>query len=189
MISTLNDIKKGLVVTINNEPYIVLEAKFLRMQQRKPVMQTKMRNLINGKVLENNFKPGDRVEEADIIRKKVNYLYMDNQEYNFMDNETYEQFAISQETIGEQSQYLKEGQEVDAVYFNNQPISIQLPTKLNLKVTQTEPAVRGDTAQGKVTKPATVETGAVVNVPIFVKEGDTIRINTETGEYVERVNE
>lgn len=188
MISTLNDIKKGLVVTINNEPYLVLEAKFLRMQQRKPVMQTKLKNLINGKVLENNFKPGDRIEEADIAKKKVNYLYHDQSGYHFMDNENYEQFFVPVETIGEPAQFLKEGVAVEAVYFNNQPISIQLPPKIDLKVTSAAPGVRGDTAQGKATKPITLETGLTINAPLFVKEGDTIRLNTETGEYVERVS-
>ncbi len=185
---TLNDIKKGLVVTINGEPYLVLEAKFLRMQQRKPVMQTKLKNLITGKVLENNFKPGDRIAEADIGKRKVNYLYRDSQGYHFMDNESYEQFSITAETISGQGQFLKEGLTVDAVYFNNQPISIQLPPKVELKVASAPPGVRGDTAQGKATKTITLETGTTINAPLFVKEGDIIRLNTETGEYVERVS-
>ncbi len=186
---TLNDIKKGLVITINSEPYLVLEAKFLRMQQRKPVMQTKMKNLISGKVLENNFKPGDRIAEADIAKKKVNYLYKDPQNYYFMDNESYEQFAVTTETIGDQSRFLKEGLTVDAVYFNDRPIAIQLPPKVELKVASAPPGVRGDTAQGKATKTVTLETGAAINTPLFVKEGDIIRINTETGEYAERANQ
>ncbi|MFH1225749.1 MAG: elongation factor P [bacterium] len=185
---TLNDIKKGLVIAINDEPYLVLEARFLRMQQRKPVMQTKMKNLITGKVLENNFKPGDRIAEADIAKKKVNYLYKDIRGYYFMDNESYEQFAVTAEIIGGQSQFLKEGLTVDAVYFNSQPISIQLPPKVELKVTSAPPGSRGDTAQGKATKPIILETGVTINAPLFIKESDIIRINTETGEYVERVN-
>ncbi len=188
MISTLNDIKKGLALNINDEPYLVLEAKFLRMQQRKPVMQTKLRNLITGKVLENSFKPGDRVEEADLLRKKVNYLYNDNQGYHFMDNESYEQFFLSAGQLGEITKFFKEGMEVEALYFNGQPISVALPPKIDLKVVSAEPGIRGDTAQGKVTKPAILETGTRINVPIFVKEGDMIRLNTETGEYVERAN-
>lgn len=188
MISTLNDIKKGLVLNLDGEPYLVMETKFLRMQQRKPVMQTKMKNLISQKTMEYSFKSGERVAEADIARKKVNYLYHDQQGYHFMDNETYEQFFIPADTLGDQTKFLKENVEVDAVYFNEQPISVALPPKIDLKVVSAEPGVRGDTAQGKVTKPATLETGATINVPIFVKEGDTVRINTETGEYVERVS-
>lgn len=188
MLSALNDIKKGLVLDIGGEPYLVQEAKFLRMQQRKPVMQTKLKSLTSGKVLENNFKPGDRLTEADIVKKKVNYLYADANGFYFMDNETYEQFSLDAETVGEQSRYLKEGQSVEAIYFNGQAIAAQLPPKIDLKVLSAPPGVRGDTAQGKVTKPATLETGASVNVPIFVKEGDIVRVNIETGEYVERVN-
>src|SRR3990167_5505694 len=108
-ISTLNDIKIGLVVNYLNEPYIVLEARFVRMQQRKPVMQTKMRHLITGKILEYSFKPGDRVETADIGRKKINFLYRAGAEYAFMDNETFEQISFTAEQLGEQANYLKDG--------------------------------------------------------------------------------
>lgn len=186
-ISTLNDIKIGLVVNYSNEPYIVLEARFVRMQQRKPVMQTKMRHLVTGKVLEISFKPGDRLEIADMARTKVNFLYRDNEQLHFMDNNTFEQFSLPLVILGDKIGFLKEGQEVDVLYYNNKPINIELPKKVDLKVTSTVPGVKGDTAQGSVMKSATLETGAAVQVPLFVKEGDIIRINTERGEYVERV--
>ncbi|OGY46823.1 MAG: elongation factor P [Candidatus Buchananbacteria bacterium RIFCSPHIGHO2_02_FULL_38_8] len=186
-LGTLNDIKQGLAVIYNGEPYKVMQAKFVRMQQRKPVMQTKMKNLINGKVLEYNFKPGDKVETADITRKSVNFLYAAGNEYAFMDNENYEQFSFSKEKLGEQVKFLKDGCAVTLISFNDQPINIELPVKMELKVVSTPEGARGDTAQGKVTKPATVETGVTFNVPLFVKAGDTIKINTETEEYVERV--
>jgi len=185
-ISTLNDIKVGLVVNYEGEPYIVLEANFVRMQQRKPVMQTKMRHLVTGKVLEYSFKPGDRLEIADMSRTKVNYLYRDGDQYHFMDNSTFEQFSLPTILLGDKANFLKEGSEVDVLYYNDKPINIELPKKVELKIVETEPGVKGDTAQGSVMKPAKLETGATINVPLFVKEGDTIRINTERGEYVER---
>jgi elongation factor P len=184
--STLNDIKVGLVINYEGEPYIVLEAHFVRMQQRKPVMQTKMRHLITGKVLEISFKPGDRVETADLARKKVSYLYRETDQFHFMDGETFEQFSLPKSLIGGKSDYLKDGETVDVLYYNDKPMNLELPKKVELKVIETEPGARGDTAQGAVLKPAKLETGATLNVPLFVKEGDIIRVNTERGEYVER---
>lgn len=189
VLPSLNSIKVGLILLYNNEPYQVLTANFVRMQQRKPVMQTKMRHLVTGKILEYSFKPGERVEEADLEKRKVSYLYADNDNAHFMDQESYEQFPIKLATVGEAIALLKEGAEVTAVLFNEKPISAELPKKVDLKVTAAAPAVKGDSAQGRVTKTVTVETGAQLNVPLFVKEGDTIRINTETGEYSERVTD
>jgi elongation factor P len=185
-ISTLNDIKVGLVINYSGEPYIVLEAHFVRMQQRKPVMQTKLRHLVTGKVLEYSFKPGERVEIADLVRTKVNYLYRDGEALHFMDNGTYEQFSLPTSVLGDKAGFLKDGQEVDVLYYNEKPINIELPKKVELKVVETEPGIKGDTAQGSVMKAARLETDASIQVPLFVKVGDTIRINTERGEYVER---
>jgi elongation factor P len=188
MLSSLNDIKKGMNILYGSEPYIVMEANFVRMQQRKPVMQTKLKNLITGKVLEYSFKPGDRVEEADLRRGRASYLYSDLARAYFMSQENYEQLELSLEVIGDKKNYLIEGTEVDVLFFNDQPISLELPKKMELKVTSSPPGVRGDTAQGGVTKQVTLETGLLVNAPLFIKEGDKLRINTETGEYVERVS-
>jgi elongation factor P len=157
------------------------------MQQRKPVMQTKLRNLLNSKVAQVNFHPGDRIEEADLMRKKVDYLYNDGTNWNFMSQDDFEQFALTKETLGDQIGFLKEGDKVDALYFNGNPVSVSLQPKVELKVVSAPEGVRGDSAQGRVTKLAELETGVSINVPLFVKEGDTIRINTDTGEYVERV--
>lgn len=187
VLGALNDIKQGLTITYNDEPYIVLEARFVRMQQRKPVMQTKMRHLVTGKILEYSFKPGDRVETADVERKKVNFLYTTGNDYAFMDNDTYEQFTFDKEKLGDKIKYLKDGCEVTIVSFNEQPINVELPVKMDFKVTTAPEGIKGDTAQGRVTKQAEIETGTTVNVPLFVKVGDTIKVNTETGEYVERV--
>lgn len=186
MLSSLNDIKQGMTIVYSNEPHIIVKANFVRMQQRKPVMQTKMKNLINNKVVEYNFKPGDRVEEAEIIKKKVNFLYRAGDEFVFMDNIDYEQISFSAEQVGDKKNFLKEGSEVTLVVFNELPINLELPPKMDYKVTATTDAVKGDTS-GRVLKEATIETGHAIGVPMFVKEGDIIKINTETGEYVERV--
>jgi len=184
-ISSLNDIKKGLSLIWNNEPYVVLEANFVRMQQRKPVMQTKLKNLISGKVVEYSFKQGERVEEADLSRSKANYLYKDEQSAYFMNNETFEQFEIPLEQLGQKINFLKEGTDCDILYFDNKPINIDIPIKISLKVISAPPGIKGDSSSN-VTKQIELETGAVINAPLFVKEGEEIIVNTETEEYVGR---
>lgn len=186
VLPSLNSIKVGLNILVNNEPYQVMTANFVRMQQRKPVMQTKMKHLVNGKVLEISFKPGDRVEEADLEKHKADYLYQDPTGIHFMDVDSYEQFTLEAATLEKRALLLKEGMQVEILYFNGKPVTVTLPPKVELKVTSAPPGIKGDTA-GSVTQPITLETGLVVNAPLFVKEGDTIRINTETVEYVERV--
>ena len=155
------------------------------MQQRKPVMQTKMKNLINGKVLEYNFKQGEKVEEANLERSKANYLYKDADQAYLMDNTSFEQFNINIDLLGQKASFLKDGEDVDVLYFNQKPVNIDLPAKVVLKVTEAPPGVKGDSAQG-ATKQITLETGLIINAPLFIKEGDEVRINTETGDYVER---
>ncbi len=131
MISTLNDIKKGSNIIQNNEPYVVLDARFVKMQMRKPVMQTKLRNLISGKVMEVNFHQGDKVAEADLMRKKVDYLYHDNQNFYFMSPDDFEQFALTENLIGDAVGYLKEGNKIEALYFNGNPVAISCRPKWN----------------------------------------------------------
>ncbi len=188
VLGSLNDIKQGLTIIYDGQPCRVVEARFVRMQQRKPVMQTKLKNLITGKVIEYNFKPGEKVETGSLATKKINYLYSTGKEYFFMDNDTYEQLSFSGQQLGNQANFLREGCEVSLVSFNDEPIGIELAPKMEFKITSSADGVRGDSAQGRVTKTAEIETGYEVNVPLFIKEGDTIRINTETGEYVERVS-
>ncbi len=186
ILSSLNSISVGMTLLYNGEPYQVLIANFSRQQQRKPVMQTKMKSLISGKVLEYNFKPGDRLEEADLEKRKAEFLYRDPSGVYFMDTGTFDQFSLSLEMLGDKALLLKEGTMVDMVYFNENPISIFFPPKLDLLVTSAPPSIKGDSASN-VTKQVTLETGLMINVPLFVKEGDKIRINTESLEYVERV--
>ncbi len=187
VLPSLNSIKVGLNILVGEEPYQVQTANFVRMQQRKPVMQTKMKNLINGKILEYSFKAGERVEEADLERAKGDYLYTDQSGIFFMDSSTYEQIAIDASFLGERTKLLKDGMQVDILYFNGKPITISFPPKVEMRVTSTPPGIKGDSASN-VTKQATLESGLTVNVPLFVKEGDIIRVNTETLEYTERVS-
>jgi len=184
--STLTDIKKGMILKFNSEPFLVQEAKFLRMQQRKPVMQTKMKNIKTGQVVEYSFKQGENIEEADISRKKADFLYKEKDKYVFMDAD-YEQIALNQDLVGEAEQFLKETQVVDLILYEDSIIGVKLPPKVDLKVVHTPPGIKGDTATGGK-KSATLETGVIINVPLFIDEGEVIRVNTDTGEYVERVN-
>lgn len=184
--SSLTDIKKGLIIKYNNAPFIVMDAKFLRMQQRKPVMQTKLKNIKTAQVVEYSFKQGESVEVADVSRSKANFLYKEKEKFCFMEQENYEQYYLSQDIIGESFKFLKDSQEVNLVFYEGDVIGVELPPKVDLKVISAPPGVKGDTATG-ATKQITLETSAVVNAPLFVHEGDTVKINTDTGEYVERV--
>lgn len=188
MAQSITDLKVGSVVNIDNAPYQIITNSFMRTAQRKPVMRTKMRNLINGSVMEKTFIAGESFEMADVARKNVQYLYKDPTDAYFMDMDNYEQFSFKLDDLGDMVNFLQEGKEMTALLYNEKPISVQLPPKVVLKVVQTNPGVRGDRAQAG-SKPATMDTGAVINVPLFIEEGDMIRVNTETGEYVERAND
>jgi elongation factor P len=183
----MNDVRVGSLVKISGAPYLCLWSDFMRTAQRKPVRRTKLKNLITGNILEQTFKPGDKIEEADVERVKSTYLFSDDRHATFMDAETFDQFPIEIESLGEGKNFLKDGLEYTLVKFEGNPITVELPKKVELQVTETVDAIRGDTAQGGVMKEAKMETGFELKVPLFIKQGDTIRINTDTGEYVERV--
>ena len=180
-----NEIKLGSIVKLNNNPYVVVASQHLKMGRGGAVLKTKLKNLLNGSVLEHTFKGSDKAEEADIVKSKADFLYSDNLENFFMDQKSFEQFSLEKDVIGDQIRFLKEGIAVDVLNFEGNPVSIKLPIKIELKVTSAPPGVKGDTASG-ATKQIELETGATINAPLFVKIDDTIRINTETGEYVER---
>ena len=181
-----NEIKLGSIVKINNEPYTVVTSQHLKMGRGGAVLKTKLKNLLSGSVLEHTFKGSDKAEEANIERTKADYLYNEGDDYHFMDQTSFEQFSFSKKIIGSQINFLKEGTEVNVLNFENKPVSIKLPIKIELKVTSAPPGIKGDTASG-ATKQIELETGAFISAPLFVNTDDTIRINTETGEYVERV--
>ncbi|MCU0678833.1 MAG: elongation factor P [Planctomycetes bacterium] len=182
---SISEIKVGKIIQITGEPYLVTKTDHHKMGRGGAVLKTKLRNLITGNVLDKTFQGNDKAEEANTEKKKANYLYKDEQEAHFMDNENYEQFSLPVEAIGEKIKFLKDGTDVDVLYFDNKPMAVELPIKVVLKVTSAPPGVKGNTA-GNVTKQIELETGAVISAPMFINEGDLIRINTDTGEYVER---
>ncbi len=183
----LNDVKLGAIVLMNKEPFQVIWSNRMRTAQRKPVMQAKLRNVITGKVLEYSFKFGEKVESADVTRENANFLYADDEGTHFMNNETYETIDFPKEVTLEQEPFLIEGTKVIVLRFNGKPVSIELPIKVDLKVVEAPPGVTGNSG-GNVTKPVKMETGLMVQAPMFIKEGDVIKINTDTAEYIERVN-
>lgn len=183
---TMNDLKAGLQIELNGEPYEVLTKEFIKYAQRRPVMACKLRNLISGKVIKYTFQQSDTIAEADLEKIQAQYLYKDAENYYFMDNESYEQFSLPEKTVGEKGQFLIEGAEVTVLKFKEKPINISLPIKMKFKVVSAPPAVRGNTASGSVTKEVEIETGAKIKVPLFIKENDEIIIDTRDGSYVER---
>ena len=183
-----NEILKGRVILVGDEPYEVLDAHVFRKQQRKPVNQTKLRHLITGKVTEQAFHVSEKAEEADLSTKSVKYLYTNKGERWFCaENNPADRFMLSEETIRTGAQFLKPNMLVEALVFDDQIIGIKIPIKMELRVTEAPPAVKGNTAQGG-SKLITLETGVTLNAPLFINEGDVVRINTTTGEYVERVD-
>lgn len=184
----ISDIKQGSICKIGDETYEVIWTQHVQMGRGGAILRLKIKGLVSGKVLEKTLKGSDNLDEANLTRHKVNFLYADHEGFHFMDNSNYEQFNFEADKIGDKKNFLKEGVQVTLLKSNNNPLTIQLPIKMDFKVTSAPEGVRGDTAQGRVTKTAEIETGHEVQVPLFVKIGDTVRINTETGEYVERVN-
>ncbi len=181
-----NELKPGIVFKFEGQSYEVLESGFLRMQQRKPVMQVRMKNLLSGKVVERNFHQNDDLVAVEIERLTVKFLYGNRGQYWFsaLDNPK-DRFIIEAAIVGEQGKFLKPNSEITILKMEGNIFSVQAPIKIALKVKETPPGEKGDTVTGG-TKPATLETGAVVSVPLFINEGDTILVNTQSGEYVER---
>lgn len=183
----ITDLKPGRAIQLDGVPYIVVSSQFGRKSQSKANMQCKLKNLKTGAVIARNFQGSEKIEQADVGYRRVQYLYNDGERYTFMDLQNYDQFELDKETVGDASEFLVDGGEMDALVFEDKPIGIQLKPTVELKVTETIPGVKGDTASGGG-KPATLESGLQVTVPLFINEGDTIRVNTETGEYMVRVD-
>ena len=180
----INSLRAGIYIVLEGEPFVIVKHDFIKMGRGKGVMRITVKNLKTGQTLEKSFKGQEKIEEANISRSKANYLYKEGQEYFFMDGISYDQFFVSAKQLGEQTNYLKENLEVDVLNFNNSPISVELPKKIELEVKSAPPGVRGDTAQGSVTKKVTLETDQVADTPLFINQGDKVIINTETGKYV-----
>ena len=181
----VNDLRKGVTFELDNALYKVLDYEHHKPGRGKATIRIKSRNLRTGTILEKSFISGDRVQDVRLDYHNVQFLYTDGELYHFMDLDTYEQPAISGDILGDSTQYLKEGLEVKLTFYTGEPLDIELPTSVDLKVIKADIAVRGDTATG-VTKKVTTETGLAVQVPNFVEEGDTIRVDTRNGAYVTR---
>lgn len=182
----VNDLKPKTYIIFEGQPCVVMETHHLKMQQRRPVVQTRFRNLLSGKMLERNFAQSDVFEEADVVRKTVKFLYGHRDEFWFADpNDPSKRFKLSSELIGDQAKFLKPNTILDALSWNDDIINISLPIKMEFRVTEAPPGIRGDTATGGV-KQVVIDTGATINVPLFIQQDENIIVNTETGEYVER---
>src|ERR1044072_9372136 len=177
-----------MLIGIEGQPYVVLEVYFASPTARgaSTMVRTKLRHLLTSAVLEKNFRSSEKFEEPDVEMVPASYLYSDGDGYHFMDEKSDEQFAFSVDDIGSDRNYLKEGQTLQVLKYNGQPVSIQLPQFVELQVVSTELGQRGDTASGGATKQATVETGLVVRVPLFIKEGEMVRVNTQTADVAGR---
>ena len=185
MLVSTAEFKKGLRIVFDGEPYTIVDFQHVKPGKGGAFIRTKLKHMRSGKVIDNTFRSGEKVELVDFEEKHMQYLYRDDR-YHFMDTESYEQLSLSPEEVGDARDYLKENTEVDVLYIGGRPVTVELPNFVELSVARTDPGVRGDTAQGG-TKPATLETGAVIQVPLFLNEGDMVKIDTRTGEYLGRV--
>ncbi|MGA1861344.1 elongation factor P [Deferribacter thermophilus] len=183
---TPNQFKRGTKVEVDGEPYVVVEYLHVKMGRGGANVRTKLKSLLTGNVIEKNFKSDEKLPQPDFEEKEMQYLYNDGENYYFMDNETYEQITISRNEIGEAALFMPENLNVTVLIYKGKPVGVELPNFVELEVAETEPGVKGDTVSGG-SKPAKVVTGGVVQVPLFISEGDVIKIDTRDGKYIERV--
>lgn len=181
-----NEFKSGLKIMLDGDPYTIVENEFVKPGKGQAFNRVKVRNLKSGRVIEKTFKSGDSVEAADVVDMEMQYLYNDGEFWHFMVPDTFEQYAAGETAVADAAKWLKEQDVCIMTLWNNEPLSVTPPNHVILKIVQTDPGLRGDTATGG-TKPATLETGAVVKVPLFIEEGETIKVDTRTGEYISRV--
>ncbi|NLV23361.1 MAG: elongation factor P [Deltaproteobacteria bacterium] len=185
---TCSDLRKGLKLMIDGEPYVIIQYDFTKPGKGQALYKCKMRNMITGNMYDRTYRSGETFDPADLEDRSMQFLYKDENGYVFMDQKTYEQVTLSEDTLGDDRFFLIDNMEVKILTFNSQGIGITLPNFVNLRVIQADPWVKGDTAAGN-NKPATVESGYALQVPSFVEEGELIQIDTRTGEYVTRVKE
>ncbi len=180
-----SDLRKNLKIQIEGDPYVVVDCQFVKPGKGVAFTRTKMRNMITGNVVERTFRSGEKFQPADLVEQKMQFMYADEM-YHFMNTETYEQLEFNENQVGDARLFLLENLHVDVLFFNGRPIGITLPTFIEVVITQTEPGVKGDTASG-ASKPAFISTGAKLQVPLFINEGDKVKVDTRSGEYIERV--
>lgn len=182
-----SDIRKGLKMMENGQPYTVVDFQFVKPGKGQAFTRVKIRNLATGAVLERTYKSGEKLEPADVEERSLQYIYPEGADYVFMDEGTGEQITVPGDKVGDDARWLSDGMTIDVTLFNGQPIALSMPSHVVLQIVGSEPGVKGDTASG-ASKPATLSTGAVINVPLFVKEGEWVKVSTEDGSYLERVN-
>ncbi|KPJ95702.1 MAG: elongation factor P [Gammaproteobacteria bacterium SG8_15] len=185
---TTNELRSGMKLMIDGSPCNVVDVDFVKPGKGQAFARVKIRNLLTGRVVERTYKTGESVESADVMDTEMQYLYSDGEHWHFMHPESYEQLAAGESVVSEAAKWLKEQDMCTVTLWNNEPIAVVPPNFVELQITETDPGVRGDTASGGG-KPATLETGAVVKVPLFVEQGEVIKVDTRTGEYVGRVKE
>lgn len=182
----ITDCKKGAKIKYNGEPYLIVWNQFSKSARQGGVMKTKMKNILTGKVMEKTFQGSDKMEEADLAYRNAQFLYANGDDYSFMDMETYETIVLQKDSLGETINFLIDGMDCSLLLFEGAPVNVQVPAKMEFMIAQTDPGVQGDRSSAG-TKPATLGTGHVIRVPLFINVGDKVVINTDTGEYVERV--
>lgn len=182
-----SDFRNGMKIEIGGQPFNITYFQHVKPGKGGAFVRTKLKNLLNGKVVEKTFRAGEKVEEADIEEKEMQFLYQDDGGRVFMDSENFEQIPIQEDVLGETVDFLLENLEVQVLFWKGKPVNIQLPNYIEAKVTRSDPGIKGDTSSG-ASKPATIESGATLNVPLFIEEGDCIRVDTRTREYSERVS-
>ncbi len=182
------DFRKGLRVMIDGEPYIIVDFSHAKMGRGRPHTKARIKHLITGSVLERSFQSSESFELPDLETRKMQYLYNDDTGYHFMDSKTYEQVALAADNLGDTRFYLMENEEYSILFFEGKAISLDMPASVLLKVIESEPAVKGDSVTN-IQKTAKLETGLEIKVPLFIKEGDTVKVDTRTGEYIERANQ
>jgi len=181
-----NEFRSGLKLLIDGDPCVIVENEFVKPGKGQAFNRVKIRNLKTGRVVDRTYKSGESVEAADVVDYEMQYLYNDGDQWHFMDPSSYEQYAADAEAVADAQQWLKEEDICNVTLWNNSPLLVEPPNHVELEIVETDPGLKGDTAQGGV-KPAKLSTGATVRVPLFIEEGEVIRVNTRTGEYVSRV--
>ncbi|HXJ84245.1 MAG TPA: elongation factor P [Candidatus Methylomirabilis sp.] len=179
------EFKKGLKIQFDGEPYSIVDFQHVKPGKGGAFVRTKLKHMRLGRVIDNTFRAGEKVELVDFEEKRMQYLYKDDA-YHFMDLDTYDQIALNAEHVGEAQDFLKENIEVEILFIDGNPVSVELPNFIELQIAKTDPGIRGDTATGG-SKPARLETGAVIQVPLFLNEGDVVKVDTRSGEYLGRV--
>jgi len=181
----INELRKNVKILIDDQPWQIIDSDFVKPGKGQAFTRCRIRNYLTGNTIERTFKNNEKIQTADVEDIGCQYLYSDGEDFHFMDNTSYDQFRMSAKQMGSTGNWMQENMDCRVLFWNSRPMSVALPNTVTLEITECEPGAKGDTAQG-ATKPATLVTGAIVNVPLFINQGDTIKIDTDTGKYLER---